>query len=254
MEKFKLKEKTKVLIVDDEELFCECMTDILEVKGYDTDSVNSGHDAITKVKDKFFDVILMDIKMPEMNGVEAFNQIKEISPKTVVIMMTAYSLENLISDALRNGAFSCLNKPVDIDEVVGQIELATRGILMLIMDDDVGTREKFKNGLEAEGYKVSAASTAEEAIEIAKGNTHNILFLDINIATVNSLDVYLSIKEIDPHIVIVMIIDNEKDMKEWTNKSFIENSNAFLTKPLDMNKCIKLIKKISRYINNRGNL
>ena len=68
-----MRDKTKVLIVDDEKLLCEAMTDILEFKGYEIDSAYSGHDAIARVKDKFFDVILMDIKMPEMNGVEAFN-------------------------------------------------------------------------------------------------------------------------------------------------------------------------------------
>ena len=246
-----MKEKTKVLIVDDEKLLCEAMTDILEFKGYEIDSVNSGHDAIARVKDKFFDVILMDIKMPEMNGVEAFNKIKEISPETVVIMMTAYSLENLINDALRNGAFGCLNKPIDIDEVVGQIELATGGILVLITDDDAGTREIFKDRLEAEGYKVSAVSTGEGAIEIAKENSHSILFLDIKLTTRNGLEVYSSIKEINPDIVVVVITANEEDIEEWINNGYEDNVYACITKPLDIDKCLKLIKKISKKTNER---
>jgi DNA-binding NtrC family response regulator len=241
-----LRGKTKVLIVDDEKLLCEAMTDILEFKGYEIDSVNSGYDAIARVKDKFFDVILMDIKMPEMNGVEAFNKIKIISPKTVVILMTAYSLEDLINDALRNGVFGCMNKPIDIDEVVEQIELATGGILILLTDDDAGTREIFKDRLEAEGYKVSAASTGEEAIKIAKKNFQNILFLDMKLPARNGLEVYLSIKEINPHIVVVIITANEEDMKEWINKDFEDNLYACLTKPLDIDKCLKLIEEIPK--------
>ena len=246
-----MRDKTKVLIVDDEELLCEAMTDILEFKGYEIDSVYSGRDAIARVKDKFFDVILMDIKMPEMNGVEAFNKIKIISPKTVVILMTAYSLEDLINDALSNGVFGCMDKPIDIDEVVEQIELATGGILILITDDDAGTREIFKDRLEAEGYKVSAASTGEEAIKIAKENSQNILFLDMKIPAMNGLEVYLRIKELNPSIVVVIITANEEDMKEWINKGFEDNLYACLTKPLDIDKCLKLIKDISKNINNR---
>jgi len=246
-----VRDKTKVLIVDDEKLLCEAMTDILEFKGYEIDSVNSGYDAIARVKDKFFDVILMDIKMPEMNGVEAFNKIKIISPQTVVILMTAYSLEDLINDALRNGVFGCMNKPIDIDEVVEQIELATGGILILISDDDAGTRDIFKDKLEAEGYKVSAASTGEEAITIAKENSQNILFLDMKLPALNGLEVYLKIKELNPYVVVVIITASEEDMKEWINKGFEDNLYTCLTKPLDIDKCLKLIKDISKNINSR---
>src|SRR3990167_2518865 len=95
----------KILIVDDSKEFCTSLADILEAKGYEVESENSGEAAIAKVKEKSFDVILMDIKMPVMNGVEAFKKIKKISPRTAVIMVTAYSLENLINEALREGAF-----------------------------------------------------------------------------------------------------------------------------------------------------
>lgn len=241
-----MRDKTKVLIVDDEKLLCEAMTDILEFKGYEIDSVNSGLDAITSVKNNFFDVILMDIKMPVMNGVQAFTKIKQISPQTVVIMMTAYSVEDLINDALNNGAFSCLNKPIDIDEVVEQIELATGGILILITDDEAGTREKFLDRLEVEGYKVTAATTGEEAIEIAKENSQNILFLDTKLPDLNSLEVYLNVKEVNPHIVAVIITVHEDDIKDWINNGYEENFYTRLTKPLNIDNCLNLIKEISQ--------
>ena len=113
---------TKILIVDDNKEFCISLADIFEAKGYEVESRNSGQAAIDRVKEKSFDIILMDIKMPAMNGVEAFKHIKKISPRTAVIMITAYALEDLIKEALAEGAFGVLRKPFDVDKVLELIE------------------------------------------------------------------------------------------------------------------------------------
>lgn len=119
-------EKTRVLIVDDEDRFAESLSDILREKGYEAAVVNSGTDALGKIEEIAFDVILMDIIMPVMNGVETFRQIKKIKPKTVVIMMTrfSFSVEDLVKVVLQLGAFGCVSKPLDIDNLLEQIELA----------------------------------------------------------------------------------------------------------------------------------
>ena len=114
---------TKILIVDDNKEFCISLADILEAKGYEVESRNGGQAAIDRVKEKSFDLIIMDIKMPAMNGVEAFKHIKKINPRTAVIMITAYALEDLIKEALAEGAFSVLRKPFDVDKILELIEV-----------------------------------------------------------------------------------------------------------------------------------
>lgn len=242
-------DKTKVLIVDDNKEFCESITDVLEAKGYEAESENSGDAAIAKVQEKFFEVVLMDIKMPLMNGVETFKQIRKVSPKTVVIMMTAFSVEDLIHHALRNGAFGCLRKPLDVDKMVEQIELAKeRGKLILITDDDPGIRETLKDTLEAKGYRVSTAATGKEAIEIVMERPHDILFLDMKLPALNGLEVYLAMKEINPKAVAVIITAYEVEMKDLIEKGFEKNVYACLTKPLDMDKVLELIEEISQKV------
>ncbi len=241
--------KTKILIVDDEKDFCESMTDILEAKGYEVESENSGLAAIAKVKGKFFHVILMDIKMPVMNGLQTFKQIKKISPKTTVIMMTAFSVENLIKESLQNGAFGCLHKPLDIDKLVEQIELAEeKGKLILITDDDPNIRETFKDVLEAKGYEVSVATTGEEAIELVKMRPQDILFLDMKLPTLNGLEVYLAIKEISPKATAVIITGYYEKMKNLIEEALKNNAYTCFTKPLDMDKVLEVIEKISKKI------
>ncbi len=89
-------EKTNILIVDDNVGLAETLSFILEIKGYGTGIAKDGNEAVEKVKNKFFNIIFMDIKMPLMNGVEAFKEIKKISPSSIVFMMTAYGVEELI--------------------------------------------------------------------------------------------------------------------------------------------------------------
>lgn len=118
-------DKTKVLIVDDDALFAATLSDILNEKGCEVMAVNGGKAAIGKVKEMSFQVILMDIKMPVMNGVETFRQIKKIKPKIAVIMITAFSVETLIREALKEGAYGTFRKPLnDIEKVIEMIEAA----------------------------------------------------------------------------------------------------------------------------------
>ena len=244
---------TKILIVDDNKEFCASMADILEAKGYEIESENSGEAAIAKIKEKSFDVILMDIKMPAMNGVEAFKQIKKISPKTAVIMITAYSLENLIKEALQEGAFGVLRKPLDIDKLIEQIGLAKeKGMLILVTDDDLNTRETFKDALEAKGYKVSNAATGEEAIEQSRERPSDILFMDMKLSALNGLETYLAIKEINPRVIAVIITGYYEETKDLVDKALEKGVYTFLQKPLDMDKVLGLIEEIRKKISARG--
>ncbi|MFQ5800760.1 MAG: response regulator, partial [Candidatus Hydrothermarchaeales archaeon] len=70
------------------------------------------------IKKRHFDAVLMDIKMPGMGGIEAFRKIKEVDKKTKVIMMTAYAVDDLVAEALKEGASSVVHKPLDLDKLI----------------------------------------------------------------------------------------------------------------------------------------
>ncbi|MEA2104746.1 MAG: response regulator [Candidatus Cloacimonadota bacterium] len=119
-----MKNKTRILIVDDDEGMNETLSDILSEKGFDVSVTNDGYIAIEMVKKSPFDFALMDIKMPGINGVETFKKVHEIEPDIKVIMMTAYSVENLINEALEYGAFDVIHKPIDIEQIIATIKKA----------------------------------------------------------------------------------------------------------------------------------
>ncbi len=114
--------KASVLIVDDRPSMTRTIALILGHKGYAVDVAQDGPTAIEKVEQAPFDVVLMDIKMPQMDGVEAHRRIKAIRSRMAVIMMTAYDLEDLVAEALKEGAYAVIYKPLDIDRVIELIE------------------------------------------------------------------------------------------------------------------------------------
>jgi len=114
----KKKAETSILIVDDNIGQCKTMSFILKRNGYAVTTADNGSEALAIVEKSPFDLIFMDIKMPLMNGVEAYKQIKNIRPEARVIMMTAYAVEDLVEEAINNNAYTCLYKPLDMSEVL----------------------------------------------------------------------------------------------------------------------------------------
>lgn len=115
-------EKAGILIVDDNVSLCKTMSFVLRRKGYAVTIANDGPEAIERVREGPLDMIFMDIKMPLMDGVETCKRIKKIRPEAVVVMMTAYAVEDLVEEALNKHAYTCLYKPVDMEEALRLVD------------------------------------------------------------------------------------------------------------------------------------
>jgi CheY-like chemotaxis protein len=113
---------TKVLVVDDLKNMRHTMRGILEDEGHHVVTAESGHQAIESVRGNHFDIIFMDIKMPGMNGVQAFSEIRRLDPKVTVVMMTAYDEKALVEKAISQGARTCIFKPFDMEEILSLVE------------------------------------------------------------------------------------------------------------------------------------
>jgi DNA-binding NtrC family response regulator len=110
--------KVSILIVDDDEGILETMSAILEEKGYYTDKAKTGREAIEKSKTNFYNLALLDIKLPDIEGTKLLTEMRETSPKMVKIMITGYaSLENAV-EALNLGADAYIMKPVDPEKLL----------------------------------------------------------------------------------------------------------------------------------------
>jgi len=244
-----MNEKASILIVDDNVSLGKTMSFILKRKGYSVVIARDGQEAIERVKETPFDIIFMDIKMPLMNGVETYRRVKKIRTEAVVIMMTAYAVEDLVQEALCEGAYGIIYKPLDNDRVISIIEEARhdrRGALILVVDDDPGTCAILRNVLRRHGYGVHLASTGEVAIAEAREAIYDIIFIDVKLPTINGLETYTAIHEIRPEAVVIMMTGYRQEVADLVKEALNNNAYTCLYKPLDMEKLITLVDEIWR--------
>ena len=189
----------------------------------------------------------MDIKMPLMDGVETYKRIKKIRPEAMVMMMTAYAVEDLVQEALQEGAYGIIYKPLDIEKVLALIERTRetkQGALILVVDDDPGTCITFKNILTRKGYKVCTAYTGEEAIAWAQKKDYDVTFIDMKLPTINGLETYLAIKKVNPEAVAIMITAYRQEMADLVEEALNNNAYTCLYKPFDVEEVLRLVSEI----------
>jgi two-component system response regulator AtoC len=109
--------KATILIVDDDEVMCHTLSDVLKKMSYDVTSVQSGLDALHALREGIFDLILLDIVLPDMSGMDVLKKIREIDSDAFVIMMTAYADVQTAVTAMKAGAYDYINKPFEIEEL-----------------------------------------------------------------------------------------------------------------------------------------
>ncbi len=111
-----------ILVVDDNKDFADVFCDILRTNNYEAESCYGGAQAVEKVKGGNFDIVFLDIRMPEMDGIETLKEVKKLKPDTMVIMMTGYSVDELVHRALEEKASDIIYKPFEISKVLSLIQ------------------------------------------------------------------------------------------------------------------------------------
>lgn len=117
-----MKKAVDILIVDDEPDYLIALSDVLKDKGYTVDTATDIDQLIAKARKIHFNVILTDTMLPGMMGAETFNEIKEITPRTTIIVMSANYKKNMEKEFIKAGVYTCLLKPFNIDKLLELIE------------------------------------------------------------------------------------------------------------------------------------
>jgi len=109
--------RNKILIVDDELNVCSFLSDFLDYKGFESTITQSGMGALKKLKFEDFDLVLLDLMMPEMSGFEVFEKINQMDNKVPVIILTGVRDQNVANDLIEMGAVDFISKPIDLDRL-----------------------------------------------------------------------------------------------------------------------------------------
>ena len=112
----------KILVVDDEVVFTTNMSKLLSHRGYRVSTANSGQSAIGLLEEKAFDVVVLDLKMPGMDGLTTLKEIKKLGLFTETLILTGHGSIDTALEAIKLGAYDYLTKPCEVDELVAKIE------------------------------------------------------------------------------------------------------------------------------------
>src|SRR6266498_2877195 len=153
-----------ILVVDDEVDTCRNLSDILTDLGYSVDVAHEGVTALEMVRRKPYDVALLDLKMPGMDGLTLYREIRKLRSDTVAIIVSAYASSGVTDEALAAGAWQVMPKPVDFPKLLGMVEEALSQPLVLVVDDDPDLCAGLWDVLRERGYRVAIAHDETRAM------------------------------------------------------------------------------------------
>jgi two-component system, NtrC family, response regulator HydG len=230
----------RLLAVDDNRSLVEALGDVFESRGYTVDTAFDGEQAVERVRNGAYDCILMDIRMPKMSGVDAFKEIRKLSPNTPVILMTAYSVQDLIDEALAEGVFAVIHKPVAIDRILATIEELRGRSPILIVDHQ--TDPELVASISSRGYRVVVVTSAVHAIEKLATQLYDVVLLSADISGLSSDEAVVMMKELNPKCIIILM---SSDPIHETNPLIY----ASLHKPFKIKQAVDLIERIRSQLN-----
>ncbi len=184
----------RIFVVDDDRDFAASLRFLLESEGHTVQVAHSGEEAVEVLGQETFDLTLLDVRMSGMNGVESFLEVRRQHPSARVMMMTAYSIEELLQQAIDAGALGVLRKPFSEADLLRTLEEVKPAGIVLVADDDVDFAYNLEVLLAERDYSVIRAKTGEEALERIANNRIDVLILDLRLPIMSGLEVYSQLR------------------------------------------------------------
>jgi DNA-binding NtrC family response regulator len=238
--------QSSILVVDDDPDICRNLSDILTDLGYHVDTATGGRAALELVRQHSYEVALLDLKMPDMDGLTLYREIKKLQADTVAIVVSAYASGAVTDEALTAGAWQVLPKPVDLDRLLCLVGAAIDQPLVLVVDDDEDLCQNLWDLLHERGYRVCMAHNEEEAGERLRGKAFHIVLIDLKLPSGDGSAVFRLVRQNTPQTRTVLITGHRSEMDELIQRDQAEGADAVCYKPFDVPRLLELLQRLSR--------
>ena len=226
-----MKSPLRILVVDDDIDNAHSLGELFELEGHKPLVVHSGEDAIAAYVDCNFDLAFMDVMMPGLNGVESFLEIKKMRPAAKVFMMTGYSVEELLRQAVTNGAMGVLNKPMDIGELVHLVNEVGRDGIVVAPGLGVNYGTTLHGMMSDSGHKCRLVDSALPLLQ--EQASDEVIILDLKTSLIDSVGYYSQIRKLN-HLPATIIVTPEAEPVTNGRGALRDVSvTGVLTKPFD---------------------
>src|SRR5687768_10663880 len=194
-----------ILVVDDEPDICRNLVDIFTDLGYRVEMAFDGQSALELVRKQRFDIALLDLMMPGMDGASLYAEMKELNAGTVAIVITAYPGHPRAEAARGAGVWRLLPKPIDFPPLIGSIEEALGQPLVLVVDDDADFCSSLWDVLREHGYRACIANDVATAMARVNDQSYSVILLDMKLPDGDGSSVLLAVHRINPDTRVVVV-------------------------------------------------
>ncbi len=232
----------RILVVDDDPGVRQTLAASLELHGFEVVEASSAEQGLDKVREETFDLVVSDIRMPGMNGVQLFREVRRVRPDLPVVLITGFEVESWVEEAIQEGAFTVVEKPVRMERFIQLAQRAIRSPTVLVVDDQPGVADSMVAALNAAGLRAAAAHDGEAAMKLLKEQTFDVCVLDLVMPEVTGVEMYAKLQKLDPSIGVVAMTGHDVN----TMMTEIVQMGAFrcLRKPFDTRSLIDTIGKL----------
>ena len=233
----------KIMVVEDNEGIRYILEGIIEDEGYTVVTAENGYQAIELAKDTPFSLIFIDVKMPGIDGVQTYREIKKNSPGSVVVMMTGFSVQHLIKEALEEGAYAVIYKPFAVEQIIETVRAVLQAAFVLVVDDRAVDRETLRSVLEESGYQVTTAEDGNQAIALVLERHYDAILMDIRMPGMDGITAFEKIRKVAPHVKVIFITGYE--LENSIREALLSGAYNVLIKPVIPEEMLALLSSIA---------
>jgi DNA-binding NtrC family response regulator len=235
----------RILVVDDERAMVKTLSDILRLRGWEARGAHSGTDAVAAIEREPFDAVLMDIKMPGLDGVAAFKAMKARRPGIRVVLMTAYTAQDLMHEAEREGALRVVPKPVDLGLVLPLLEESLRASHpVLVVDSEPAFLKTLSELLRARGYQTVVAAGLDAAIERLEEEAPGVVLLHLRLDHIEPRESIVAIRRLSPAVTLILYSGDRSALDATKSALPSDWVYAYLEKPFAVERLTGLLDEL----------
>ena len=239
-------DEPRILVVDDDPDICLNLTDILTDLGYRVDYALDGPSALELVRQRPYDVALLDLKMPGMDGLTLYREIKNHRAGTVSLLVTAYAGPATTEEALSAGAWKVVAKPVDLAKLQLLVDEAIDQPLVLVVDDDRDLCDNLWDLLRERGFRVSLAHNCRQAADQLRESTFEVVLIDMRIPDCDGSEVFQIVRESNPRARTILITGYRSEMDQLIGQMVAEGAHGVCYKPFDVPELLKKLEQLAK--------
>ncbi|WP_211193772.1 response regulator [Pyxidicoccus fallax] len=232
----------RILLVDDEESLRITLAANLELEGHTVLEAASAEDALKVLSEHSVDVVLTDIRMPGLHGVDLLRRIKQDRPDMPVVLMTAFTAEELVDDALAEGAFTVLPKPFDVAHALDTILRAVRAPQILVVDDTEKVAQAMVRALSTVGLRAKAVYSGEEALSSLRSGSYDVCVLDLVMPEMSGPELVTKVREADLSVAVIAMSGHV--VPEMLRRVAAQGAVVCMTKPVPLRELVQAIARV----------